>query len=241
LGTIGGGMVWAKALKALGLTSRLTKAGQGLEALTAVEESMTAVPRLQKFAAFDGALTSVAQKYLKSPAASILRNSDRIIVSATGTFGEAGLESLQNMNSFRENAIQEYIDKNGKAPTGNDLDAINGYADKIGNFTWGLNSLLLSATNYIQLPKILGSSRKADAALINDIEQSVIGGEFKKYLPKTLLGKIGSGVRNIGGLIVSPTEGFEEGSQYAIQTGVSDLLLLSAHQLCFLGLAFLLH
>ena len=222
LGTIGGGMVWAKALKALGLTSKLTKAGQGLEALTAVEESMTAVPRLQKFAAFDGALTSVAQKYLKSPAASILRNSDRIIVSATGTFGEAGLESLQSMNSFRENAIQEYIDKNGKAPTGNDLDAINGYADKIGNFTWGLNSLLLSATNYIQLPKILGSSRKADAALINDIEQSVIGGEFKKYLPKTLLGKIGSGVRNIGGLIVSPTEGFEEGSQYAIQTGVSD-------------------
>ena len=222
LGTIGGGVVWAKALKALGLTSRLTKAGQGLEALTAVEESMTAVPRLQKFAAFDGALTSVAQKYLKSPAASILRNSDRIIVSATGTFGEAGLESLQSMNSFRENAIQEYIDKNGKAPTGNDLDAINGYADKIGNFTWGLNSLLLSATNYIQLPKILGSSRKADAALINDIEQSVIGGEFKKYLPKTVLGKIGSGVRNIGGLIVSPTEGFEEGSQYAIQTGVSD-------------------
>jgi hypothetical protein len=222
LGTIGGGVVWAKALKALGLTSKLTKAGQGLEALTAVEESMTAVPRLQKFAAFDGALTSVAQKYLKSPAASILRNSDRIIVSATGTFGEAGLESLQSMNSFRENAIQEYIDKNGKAPTGNDLDAINGYADKIGNFTWGLNSLLLSATNYIQLPKILGSSRKADAALINDIEQSVIGGEFKKYLPKTLLGKIGSGVRNIGGLIVSPTEGFEEGSQYAIQTGVSD-------------------
>jgi hypothetical protein len=222
LGTLGGGVAWGKALKAFGLASKLTKAGQGLEALTAVEESMTAVPRLQKFAAFDGALTSIAQKYLKSPAASILRNSDRIIVSATGTFGEAGLEALQSMNSFRENAIQEFIDKNGVAPTDKDLDGINAYADKIGNFTWGLNSLLLSATNYIQLPKILGSSRKADAALINDIEQSVMGGEFKKYLPKTVLGKIGSGVRNIGGLVVSPSEGFEEGSQYAIQTGVSD-------------------
>ena len=222
LGTLGGGVAWGKALKAFGLASKLTKAGQGLEALTAVEESMTAVPRLQKFAAFDGALTSIAQKYLKTPAASILRNSDRIIVSATGTFGEAGLEALQSMNSFRENAIQEFIDKNGVAPTDKDLDGINAYADKIGNFTWGLNSLLLSATNYIQLPKILGSSRKADAALINDIEQSVIGGEFKKYLPKTVLGKIGSGVRNIGGLVVSPSEGFEEGSQYAIQTGVSD-------------------
>jgi hypothetical protein len=222
LGTIGGGFAWSKALKALGVTSKLVKAGQGLEALTAVEESMTAVPRLQKFAAFDGALNSVAQKYLKSPAASILRNSDRIITSATGTFGEAGLEGLQNMNSFRDNAIQEYRDKTGETPTGKDLDAINAYTDKVGNFTWGMNSLLLTATNYIQLPKILGSSRKADAALINDIEQSVVGGEFTKYLPKTRLGKIGSGIRNIGGLIVSPTEGFEEGSQFAVQTGVND-------------------
>jgi len=222
LGTVGGGFAWSKALKALGVTSKLVKAGQGLEALTAVEESMAAVPRLQKFAAFDGALNSVAQKYLKSPAASILRNSDRIITSATGTFGEAGLEGLQNMNTFRNNAIEAYRDKYGETPTGKDLDAINTYADKVGNFTWGMNSLLLTATNYIQLPKILGSSRKADSALINDIEQSVVGGEWSKYLPKTRLGKIGSGIRNIGGLIVSPSEGFEEGSQFAIQTGVND-------------------
>lgn len=222
LGTIGGGFAWSKALKAMGITSKLVKAGQGLEALTAVEQSMAAVPRLQKFAAFDGALNSVAQKYLKSPAASVLRNSDRIITSATGTFGEAGLEGLQNMNVFRENAIEEYRNKYGETPTGADLDSINSYADKIGNFTWGMNSLLLTATNYIQLPKILGSSRKADAALINDIEQSVVGGEWSKYLPKTRLGKIGSGIRNVGGLIVSPSEGFEEGAQFAIQTGVSD-------------------
>jgi len=222
LGTIGGGFAWSKALKALGITSKLIKAGQGLEAMTAVEESMSQVPRLQKFAAFDGALNSVAQKYLKSPMASILRNSDRIITSATGTFGEAGLEGLQNMNSFRENAIQAYRDKYGETPTGKDLDSINEYTDKVGNFTWGMNSLLLTATNYIQLPKILGSSKKADAAIINDIEQSVVGGEWSKYLPKTRLGKIGSGIRNIGGLIVSPSEGFEEGSQYAIQTGVND-------------------
>ena len=222
LGTIGGGFAWSKAIKALGITSKLVKAGQGLEAMTAVEESMSAVPRLQKFAAFDGALNSVAQKYLKSPMASILRNSDRIITSATGTFGEAGLEGLQNMNSFRENAIQAYRDKYGETPTGKDLDSINEYTDKVGNFTWGMNSLLLTATNYIQLPKILGSSKKADAAIINDIEQSVVGGEWAKYLPKTRLGKIGSGIRNVGGLIVSPSEGFEEGSQFAIQTGVND-------------------
>ena len=222
LGTIGGGFAWSKALKALGVTSKLVKAGQGLEALTTVEQSMSAVPRLQKFAAFDGALNSVAQKYLKSPAASVLRNSDRIITSATGTFGEAGLEGLHNMNVFRENAIEEYRNKYGETPTGKDLDAINTSADKIGNFTWGMNSLLLTATNYIQLPKILGSSRKADAALINDIEQSVVGGEWSKYLPKTRLGKIGSGIRNVGGLLVSPSEGFEEGAQFAIQTGVND-------------------
>jgi len=222
LGTIAGGFAWSKALKALGVTSKLVKAGQGLEALTTVEKSMSAVPRLQKFAAFDGALNSLAQKYLKSPAASILRNSDRIITSATGTFGEAGLEGLQNMNSFRNNAIELYRDKYGETPTGKDLDSINTYADKVGNFTWGINSLLLTATNYIQLPKILGSSRKADALLINDIEQSIVGGNFSKYLPKTRLGKIGSGIRNIGGLLVSPLEGLEEGSQFAIQTGVND-------------------
>jgi len=221
LGGLGGGVVWAKAIRAIGLTSKLTKAGKALEALSAVEKSMEAVPRLQKFAAFDGALTSIAQKYLATPGAAILRNSDRIITSATATFGEAGLESLQNLNSFRDDAIQKYRDLYGETPTGKDLDTINDYADKVGNFTWGLNSLLLTGTTYIQLPKILGSSRKADAALINQIEKSA-DGAWSQYLPKTRLGKIGSGIRNVGGLFISPSEGFEEGAQYAVQTGVND-------------------
>ncbi len=221
LGSIAGGMVWSKAFKLIGLTNTMVKAGQGLEAATAAEAAMTSVPKLQKFAALENALNTVGQRYIKSPAAAILKDSDRLLTSVMGTFGEASLESLQNANAFRQRAIEDYRNVHGVDPTGSDLDEINQYANKVGNYTWGMNTLLLSATNYIQLPKILGSSRKTEKALINDIEQKQLGGAWTEALPATRFGKLTDKVAGVGKYLFSPTEAFEEGAQFAIQTGTS--------------------
>jgi hypothetical protein len=219
-GTIVGGKMWVKALNSVGIIDKLVKVGKGLEAAVAVERSLTAVPKLQRAAAFENTLNSLAQTYLKTPASKILKNSDRILTSVTGTFGEAGLESLNSANEFKKTAIEEYINTYGETPTGEALEKIENYTNELGKFTWGFNSLLLSGTNYIQLPKMLNSSRRADKALINDVAQKTLGGAFSEVVPTTLVQKALSKTNAVLGLMLP--EGIEEGAQFAIQTGVSD-------------------
>jgi hypothetical protein len=231
IGAIGGGVAWGNVLKMMGLTGALVRAGQGLRTVEAVEGAIANAPKLGKFGAINETLNSLAQTYVKNPLGSLLQNSaERGIVSVMGTMGEASIEALQNMNQYRDNLIQQYIDETGSAPTETALEEINSYAEKVGNFTWGMNVALLSATNYIQLPKILGSSRSAEKALINDIEKtagSVVSPYVKsKSLLEYVAGKPGRFVNNYIkhpiSLFINPVEGFEEGSQFAIQTGVED-------------------
>ena len=222
LGALGGGMAWTKVLGSIGLTNKLVQAGRGIETATAVEEAMSLVPTASKYSAFDGALTSLSQKYLKNPfAQSILKNGDRITTSSMGALGEASIEGLQNMNEFRAKAIEEFKMENGRMPNQQEQQDIDSYAQKVGNWTVGANALLLTGTNYITLPKILGSSRRAEKALINDIEQTGFGGAWNEYMPKTLAGKYAARTRNVLGLGFAPSEAFEEGAQFAIQTGVN--------------------
>ena len=216
-GALAGGVAWSSLFKAIGLTNQLVKSGKALELVTETEKAMTAVPRIQQYAAMQNTLTSLGKKFLQGPASSILKSSDRILTSAMGTFGEASLEALQNMNDFRQKAIEEYKATYGEAPTGAALDEINDYSEKVGNFTWGFNTLLLTGTNYIQLPKILGSSRKNDKLLLGEIERDLskpIGSQW--YTPRPgLLQK----TKGAAGLFFSKGEAFEEGAQFAIQTG----------------------
>jgi len=219
-GSIVGGKMWVKALNSVGIIDKLVKVGKGLEAAVAIERSMVAVPKLQRAAAFENTLNSLAQTYLKTPASKILKNSDRILTSVTGMYGEAGLESLNSSNEFKKNAIEEYINVYGETPTGDALRKIENYTNELGKFTWGFNALVLSGSNYIQLPKILNSSRRADKALINDVTQKTLGGAFAEVAPTTLVQKALSKTNTVLGLMLP--EGIEEGTQFAIQTGVSD-------------------
>ncbi len=222
VGALGGGMAWTKLLRTLGTTNALVRSGYGLEAVTAAEEAMQAVPKVNQFAAFDGAVNSVAQKYLKTPLAKVLSDPERIVASTMGTFGEASLEALQNANDFRQKAIEQYVQKYGKNPTGADLEEIDDYVSSVGNFTWGMNTLLLTGTNYIQLPKILGSSNRADKMLLNQIEKKGPGAAFTEAVPSTKFGKVLQRSKDVSKLFFAPTEAFEEGAQFAIQVGTND-------------------
>jgi len=222
LGAIAGGVAWSSVLRAMGITNALVKAGQGLEAANTIEASMQAVPNIQKYAAFEEALGTLSQKYIKNPLSTILKDSDRILTSTMGTFGEASMEGLQGMNEYRRDAIEEYKKMYGVEPTGEALNKINESADQVGMYIWGGNSLLLTGTNYIQLPKILGSSRKADKALINEITKDAETGLYKQVVPKTTFGRIAQKAKGVSQVLFAPSEAFEEGMQFSIQTGVTN-------------------
>ena len=218
IGSIYGGAAWSKVFKLIGQANSLVRAGKGLEASANIEKAMSIVPKTQKLSAIESTLANLSQG-----ARDVIKNNgDRFLVSAMGTFGEASIEALQKMNEFRNSAIEEYKNKFGYAPEGEDLDEINAFAEKAGNYVWGMNTIILTGSNYLQLPKILGSSRKVEKAFINKITQEGLGKEFAQQLPKTRFGKIADKAMGVGSLLVSPTESIEEGLQFAIATGVDD-------------------
>jgi ABC-type transporter Mla subunit MlaD len=235
-GALAGGYGWGAALKGIGLTSRLVRAGQGLKALQAVETAMVNAPKAQKFGAINQALNSVWNS-TKGAVGTALTNSERAIISSTGMLGEATIEALQSSNEFRNKLIDDYKNLYGVNPTGEDLEEINSYADNVGNTVLGANAALLSVSNFIQLPKILGSSKTAEKRMINNItrEGAEVGSKFVAGTPSTgnilspVVGALGKPGRLLdkyvlgpGRLAFSTGEAIEEGMQYATQVGTQD-------------------
>lgn len=225
IGAIGAGVAWGGVFSNIGLTNRLVQAGKGLETVEAVETAILNAPKAGKFGAISQTLNSLSNAYLKPIGASVLKNADRTLISVMGSMGEAGIESLQNMNEVRSSMINDYINKYGVAPNEDEISKINQYAEKVGNFTWGMNVALLSATNYIQLPKILGSSMTAEKRAMNSVVKedlkkgATITEQVSNKFTKSKLSGVGNVVKSYGGAIIP--EAFEEGSQFAIQIGVN--------------------
>ena len=218
VGSIAGGAAWTKVFKLIGQTNSLIRAGKGLEASANIEKAMQIVPKTQKLSAIESTLANLSQG-----AKDIIKNNgERFLTSAMGTFGEASIEALQKMNEFRNSAIEEYKNEFGYAPQGEDLDQINTFAEKAGNYVWGMNTVLLTGSTYYQLPKILGSSRKVEKAFINKLTQEGLGKEFVEQLPKTRFGKLLDTTTGLSRFLISPIEAAEEGLQFSVATGVDD-------------------
>ena len=84
------------------------------------------------------------------------------------------------------------------------------------------NVALLTATNYIQFPKILGSSYTAEKGVINSLTKEIdnIVEEAGTYAVKAPRGgKFLSTLNKIRPYTFSVSEGFEEGAQFAIGKG----------------------
>lgn len=220
LGFAGGaalsGGAYAAALKSIPLTARLFSIGKGAEALAASEEALLAA---DKAASTYGKLKGLSDKFLSSYGS--LGKGGQITVAALGTVGEAGFEAYNNLNDYRNKKIQEYKDANGGAePVGEDLIKINQAAEQIGNYSYFANIGLLTATNYIQFPKMLGATYKGEKSVLNSIAKE-IGDVTKdaagKYVAApSRFGKILSTIDKIRPYTFSASEAFEEGAQYAI-------------------------
>jgi len=210
----------SKALGTIPQLGKLVSIGKAAEAAAATEEALLGV---EKAAETVGKVKSVSDKFLSTY--KVLNPGQRILVAGLATTGEAGFEAYQNLNQFRNNKIQEFKDNNhGKAPIGTDLESINKEADSVGNWSFSLNVGLLSATNYIQFPKILGSSYKVEKGMINSIAKETGGIIEKAGVYSEKVGKKGilSTLNKIRPYTFSISEGFEEGAQNAIQVGTED-------------------
>jgi hypothetical protein len=209
-----------RGLAALPGASRLLSMGRLKEAIAVSEEALLSV---DKGTEAYGKIKALSDSYLRTY--NVLDKGHRAVVAGLSTSGEAGFEAYTNLNDFRNTKIQEFKNaNNGLEPKGADLDKINAAADAVGNSSFAANVALLSATNYIQFPKILGSSYTAEKGIMNnltreigDITQDAAG----KYIAAVPKNKVLSTLNKIRPYIAA-SEGFEEGSQYAIQMGTQD-------------------
>ncbi len=215
------------ALEAIGLSKGLVAAGKGLQALEATEDAVAEgkaiggiiqalknpKPTLSRFGGVLEELGTVAPgaKYSKG---------NQLLAAYLGTTGEAGLESYQNKKQFVDAAKQEFRDTHGgQEPTGADLAKIEDYAAQVGNWSFALNTALLTGTEYIQLPKIFGSTYSGEKRTLNNLIFEK--GLWRAGLPKEGFGKFLYQAGNVGSLFFNTAEAFEEGAQYAIQEGTN--------------------
>jgi len=210
-----------KGLSALPGAARLLSMGQAAEALAASEEAMIGLDASSTaYKEIKGLNDAFLRKY------NVLEKGHRAVVAGLSTSGEAGFEAYTNLNDFRNKKIQEYKDNhNGLDPVGADLEKINADADAVGNSSFAANVALLSATNYIQFPKILGSSYSAEKGIMNNVTREIgdipvdAAGKYAAVVPKN---KVLSTLNKVRPYLFSPSEGFEEGAQYAVQMGTQD-------------------
>jgi ribA/ribD-fused uncharacterized protein len=218
------GGVFTAGLKALPLTARLFSVGKAAETLAATEQGLLAA---NKVAETYGKVRSLSDKFLSSY--NLLNPGGRALVAGLATTGEAGFEAYHNLNEYRDNLIQKYREENnGLDPRGADLEKINALADNVGNSSFLTNVGLLSVTNYIQFPKILGSTYTGEKGIINSLTREIrdvakdATGRYAEKAITTTGGKLVSTLDKIRPYTFSASEAFEEGAQFAITKTTQD-------------------
>ncbi len=220
------GMGYASLLGRISTLSKAMSVGKTAEALAATEEAvLAAAPTIERGGTIVNKLTQLSKELTGTY--SRLNQAQRVTVAGLSTVGEASFEALNNLNEFRDHAIKNYKDSHGgQAPSGAELEAINKQADHIGNWSMGLNTLLLTGTNYIQFPRILGNSYKGAKLISNGAQRAenvainqagAAVSTIAKGIPKRI-----HQFRNVSSLLFSPSEAFEEGAQFAITKGTQD-------------------
>lgn len=231
LGTIASGALFAGGIGALSRTlalipkaGKLFSMGKAAETLAATEEALRTATVAGRAASTYGKMTELSNKFLGQY--KLLNPGNKTVVAGLATSGESAFEAYHNMNEHRDRRIQEYKDANyGMSPTGEELQKINEEAEKVGNWSYLMNSALLTFTNYIQFPKIFGSSYRAEKGIANAVTHKIkdITKEGSKYVVAPARGgRVLSTLNKIRPYTFSASEAFEEGSQFAITKGTQD-------------------
>lgn len=225
VGAILSGGVWGKAISPLvnGIARGITQGAANEIAMISQEAAMSG--------------KSIAEVNLQ--VAQVLKNSNKLVgrlnlganVARAGlaTFGEASIEALHANQEYKDRLIADYQDRYGVEPTGDDLLQIQSTADEIGNWTFAANTALLTATNYIQFPKLMNTFWKGTKAEITAAERGIgrVATEGDNVLNRSLVAQpVSRGKRLLSAIRgytpFSISEAFEEGAQFAIPITIED-------------------
>jgi hypothetical protein len=153
----------------------------------------------------------------------------RTAVALYSSAGESSFEALQTSIEYRDRMIDEYINTYGKEPEGEELEAINEKSREVGNASFSANLALLTATEFQQLPYLLGSSykrsREAASQLLGKVDDVVLSeGKYISAAERNAgkLDKLKSIASGVGRYTFDPKEALQELGQYAIQIGVQN-------------------
>lgn len=150
----------------------------------------------------------------------------------TSGFSEAAFEAIDTNKTLMKDFRQEFFEKNGTMPTVEDEKAMHEYSQKGSNARFLMNAALLAMTNTIQWGSLLKPFNVTKELLEQEAKAGVRIGlkegsidVFEAAKTGNRLTRILRNVRDFGPVsftIGSASEGFEEGAQYVIETGVND-------------------
>ena len=205
-------------------TARAFSAGKNAEAAALLEEGISSIADV---AAKTSKMAEIAAQTNKF--AAINDVGKRVGIAAYSTAGESAFEGLQTSNEFRNQLIDQYKRGNfGVAPDQKELKRINQQTEKVGKTSFLANMALLAATEYVQLPKLMGSSYAAEKQAANSLAGSVDNVILKngKYVAeeaaKTKFGKLYNTAKGLGHYVFDPKEMGQEIGQYAVQIGTQN-------------------
>jgi hypothetical protein len=203
-------------------TARAFSAGKNIEAAQILEKGIASVADIT---AQSSELAEIAKQ--TNLFAKLNDVGRRTAIAAYSSAGEASFEALQTSKDYRKNAINEYINIHGYEPTGQDLEKINQDSESVGKVSFFGNLAVLGATEYVQLPRILGSSYSANKQAANSLMGKVDNVILKdgKYVTEeaaTGFRKLYDKATGVGRYVFDPKEAAQEGLQYQLQVGVQN-------------------
>jgi hypothetical protein len=146
--------------------------------------------------------------------------------------GEAAFEGIESYKTLNQDLQQQFLEENGRMPTYEDSQKIDKLGKDAANTRFLFNTALLAVTNSIQWGNLLRPLNATKDLIEAEAKQGVSialkeGSKdvFEAANTASKLARWGKKVANnkiVDYLIGSSSEGVEEGSQYAIETGVND-------------------
>ncbi len=204
-------------------TARAFSVGKNIEAAQVLESQISSIADLTRKSSEISKIAQGVSAFNK-----VNDISRKAAIALYSSAGEASFEALHTSKEYRNSLIEDFkLNNYGKEPDATELAKIDDLASSVGKTSFLGNMALLSVTEYLQLPYLLGSSyknsRKAANAFAGKTDDILSeAGQFKAKVATTKFGKMYKGGTSALGFVLDPKEGFQELGQFALQVGTQN-------------------
>ena len=205
-------------------TARAFSAGKNAEAAALLEGEISSIADITQKTSKMAEIAAQTNKF-----GYINDVGKRFGIAAYSQAGESSFEALQTSNEFRNQLIDRQTRGNfGVALDEEELKKIDQATAKVGKASFLANMALLTATEYVQLPKLMGSTYASERQAANNLARMtndvvLENGQYvAKQTAKTKFGKLYNKVKGVGKYVFDPKEMGQEIGQYAVQIGTQN-------------------